>query len=185
MLRTYAVCGAVSVAMLACNGEGVLDHASESDAAALAPAAKKTGSSGKVDICHTTGNGKYVKIRVSDNALPAHLDHGDGVAGGDGFDESCEPQCPCWTAEEIGAVDWDSYYDYSGQPDYEPGQVVVLFDFDVTPTFSNGVSASAGTDLNGVHFCRSTLNGIGLEITEGEAQGCKAILTDAASECCL
>nr|NIW43387.1 hypothetical protein [Gammaproteobacteria bacterium] len=31
----------------------------------------------KVDICHFLGNGEYIKINISANALQAHLDHGD------------------------------------------------------------------------------------------------------------
>jgi hypothetical protein len=31
----------------------------------------------KVTICHKTGKGKFNKIRVSENAVPAHLRHGD------------------------------------------------------------------------------------------------------------
>ena len=34
---------------------------------------------GKVDICHWA-NHKYVQINVSENAMPAHLRHGDVLA---------------------------------------------------------------------------------------------------------
>jgi hypothetical protein len=50
----------------------------------------------KVDVCHREGNGSYHLINISENALPAHLAHGDGlpdnpVPGMDGkkFDENC------------------------------------------------------------------------------------------------
>ena len=43
----------------------------------------------KVDICHITGNGKYVLINVSENAKPAHLAHGDSLPGQNGLDENC------------------------------------------------------------------------------------------------
>ena len=50
----------------------------------------------KVDVCHREGNGSYHLINVSENALPAHLAHGDGlpdgpVPGMEGkkFDENC------------------------------------------------------------------------------------------------
>jgi hypothetical protein len=43
----------------------------------------------KVDICHITGNGKYVMINVSENAQPAHLAHGDSLPGQGGLDENC------------------------------------------------------------------------------------------------
>jgi len=42
-------------------------------------AAAKSG--GKVDVCHRTGNGKFVLINISSNALPAHLSHGDATPG--------------------------------------------------------------------------------------------------------
>lgn len=35
----------------------------------------------KVQICHVTGNGKYVLIEISVNAEPAHRAHGDGKIG--------------------------------------------------------------------------------------------------------
>lgn len=35
----------------------------------------------KVDVCHGEGNGAYHLINVSENALPAHLAHGDGQPG--------------------------------------------------------------------------------------------------------
>jgi hypothetical protein len=35
----------------------------------------------KVDICHSLGNGGYILINISENALQAHLDHGDGLPG--------------------------------------------------------------------------------------------------------
>ena len=38
-------------------------------------------SSGKVSICHGTGNGSYHLIEVSVNAEPAHKAHGDGKIG--------------------------------------------------------------------------------------------------------
>ena len=35
------------------------------------------GRQEKVEICHLTGNGKYVTISVAASAVQAHLDHGD------------------------------------------------------------------------------------------------------------
>ena len=35
----------------------------------------------KVDVCHLTDTGAYVKINVSENALPAHVEHGDASPG--------------------------------------------------------------------------------------------------------
>jgi hypothetical protein len=37
------------------------------------------GQAGKVTVCHKTGNGSSHTIRVSANAVPAHLRHGDTV----------------------------------------------------------------------------------------------------------
>jgi hypothetical protein len=50
----------------------------------------------KVDVCHREGNGSYHLINISENALPAHLAHGDALPGdpvpdteGKKFDEKC------------------------------------------------------------------------------------------------
>lgn len=50
----------------------------------------------KVDVCHIEGNGSYHLINISENALPAHLGHGDALPGdpvpgepGMVFDASC------------------------------------------------------------------------------------------------
>jgi hypothetical protein len=45
----------------------------------------------KVTICHRTGSGKRVTITISENALPAHLAHGDTVG-------------PCPTTAVAGAT---------------------------------------------------------------------------------
>jgi hypothetical protein len=57
--------------------------------AGAAPAAK-------VDVCHREGNGSFHLINVSENALSAHLAHGDALPGdpvpgmeGKKFDEAC------------------------------------------------------------------------------------------------
>lgn len=43
------------------------------------PNANKAGKTNKVDVCHKTGNGRYILINISRNALPAHIhNHGDG-----------------------------------------------------------------------------------------------------------
>ncbi len=38
----------------------------------------------KVALCHKTGSGKRVRIEVSKNAVPAHMRHGDTLAGAGG-----------------------------------------------------------------------------------------------------
>lgn len=35
------------------------------------------GPAGKSTICHSAGGHKFVEITVSNNALPAHMNHGD------------------------------------------------------------------------------------------------------------
>lgn len=35
----------------------------------------------KVDVCHLEGNGSYHLINISDNAYPAHVEHGDASPG--------------------------------------------------------------------------------------------------------
>ena len=63
----------------------------------------------KVDVCHLKGNGSYNLISVSENALSAHLGHGDVLPGdwypdsdGDGFGDpdAASSECP-----EDGYVD--------------------------------------------------------------------------------
>lgn len=51
--------------------------------------ASQRGKAPKVDVCHITDTGEYVLTNVNENALQAHLDHGDAVAGGDELDENC------------------------------------------------------------------------------------------------
>lgn len=55
-------------------------------------------TSGKVELCHATGNGTYQKIEVSVSAEPAHRAHGDARVGEPvpgnttrTFDSSCRP----------------------------------------------------------------------------------------------
>jgi hypothetical protein len=53
-------------------------------AGSAAVVAARAGSSlaapgGKVSLCHLTGNGSYQSISVSQNAVGAHLAHGDAV----------------------------------------------------------------------------------------------------------
>jgi hypothetical protein len=55
-------------------------------------------STGKVSLCHRTGNGTYQSIEVSVSAEPAHREHGDAKIGepvpGDTtkvFDQNCRP----------------------------------------------------------------------------------------------
>jgi hypothetical protein len=68
----------------------------------------------KVDVCHLEGNGSYHLINVSENALPAHLAHGDALPGdpvpgmpGYVFDDACNA-----VAEPI--LVWSSVMNFSG-----------------------------------------------------------------------
>jgi hypothetical protein len=80
-------------------------------AAALvcSPAAAKNN---KVDVCHVEGNGGYHIINVNENAVDAHLGHGDWLVTeevcGDGIDNDCdgdvdEDCCPCYGREDLDA----------------------------------------------------------------------------------
>jgi len=58
-------------------------------------------TSGKVELCHATGNGSYHMIEVSVNAEPAHRAHGDGKVGDavpadptKVFNRQCRPVTP-------------------------------------------------------------------------------------------
>lgn len=71
------------------------------------------GPAGKVDVCHAVGDGSYIKINISENAFPAHVEHGDASPGemvpglsGKKFDADCNvvdagpvvtPGAPTWT----------------------------------------------------------------------------------------
>jgi hypothetical protein len=64
-------------------------------------------SSGKVSLCHRTGNGEYHLIDVSVNAEPAHRAHGDGKVGEpvpgtqrQVLDASCRPVGPAVKIEK-------------------------------------------------------------------------------------
>lgn len=45
----------------------------------------------KVKVCHRTGNGSAHVIEISENAVPAHLNHGDSLDGLDDLEhgDSC------------------------------------------------------------------------------------------------
>ncbi len=47
------------------------------------PATNNGNNAGKVDVCHRTGNGRFILINVSSNAVPAHLAHGDALPNGE------------------------------------------------------------------------------------------------------
>jgi hypothetical protein len=64
-----------------------------------APKAERVAPADKVDVCHRSGDGgTFHMINISSNALPAHIAHGDALAGGSAvpgmptyeFDENCD-----------------------------------------------------------------------------------------------
>lgn len=57
------------------------------------------GNEDKVDVCHVTGNGSFHVINISENAVQAHLNHGDSLAV-DGKCESDEEEPPPPTKTE-------------------------------------------------------------------------------------
>ena len=80
-------CVLVAGVWIGCSDKDPVSSLHEGDVPAVA--AKKGGKAGKVDVCHITGNGGYVKINISANALPAHLAHGDQLPGEGGLDDDC------------------------------------------------------------------------------------------------
>ena len=63
---------------------------------AALPALSVGAGGEKVDVCHNEGNGTFHLINISDNAFPAHVEHGDASPGemvpgmeGKKFDEAC------------------------------------------------------------------------------------------------
>ena len=67
----------------------------------------------KVAVCHAQGNGGYHLINVAENALPAHVQHGDASPGAAvpdqpnlNFDDSCTPvdsTAPVVTVADVSA----------------------------------------------------------------------------------
>lgn len=62
----------------------------------VASSATASAQTRKVDVCHASGGGVFSELNISRNALPAHLAHGDGMAGdavpgmpGYEFDDAC------------------------------------------------------------------------------------------------
>ena len=102
-MRRYLVLALISVLVL---GVGVASAKERDPVGAVS-----------VDICHVTGNGGYHLRTVSVNALPAHLDHGDGLPEGPvpgmpdfDFDAECNVVADCGPTGCLappGSVDCD------------------------------------------------------------------------------
>lgn len=98
MRRLFVLVMATTLLMTVATG---VAHATPPDHAARpekAQKAEKTAKADKVDVCHySAGADKFHLINISSNALPAHLAHGDALAGGSAvpgmptyeFDETC------------------------------------------------------------------------------------------------
>jgi hypothetical protein len=92
----------ISVNAKAVDGQGKNDHTSHEDDIIPAPAQGCPGddapgnSDNKVDICHVTGsaNNPVVMINVSENAVQAHIDHGDYLADAEDGCEITPPPPP-------------------------------------------------------------------------------------------
>jgi hypothetical protein len=73
-----------TLALMSCEKETLLDET----AIVNSDSYLKTNKASKVAICHTNGKIKY----ISENALPAHIAHGDAVdLDGDGFFDKENP----------------------------------------------------------------------------------------------
>ena len=57
----------------------------------VAPSLSFAEKADKVLVCHVTGNGKGHVIEISENAVKAHLEHGDSLEGAKGL----KPQDSC------------------------------------------------------------------------------------------
>jgi len=55
----------------------------------------------KVKVCHRTGNGSAHVIEISENAVPAHLNHGDSLD----VDETLEHGDSCVITVDEGEVE--------------------------------------------------------------------------------
>ena len=110
----------------------------------------------KVDVCHRRGNGRFHKINISENAVPAHLAHGDALPGDPVptdetqlFDEDCGTLAPGIEIEKATnsedadaapgpsldvdeAVEWT--YEVTNTGDLPLSNVVVTDDQGVTVT---------------------------------------------------
>ncbi|KAA3654382.1 MAG: hypothetical protein DWQ10_17845 [Calditrichaeota bacterium] len=108
---TFSIVILSAFVFFACQENHLVDPLDETSDQTLrssgADALAKSGN--KVDLCHMTGDGSFVIISVSQNAVDAHLAHGDkyAVAG----DCSDCPQQDC----DDGIV--DEYEEYGDEDD--------------------------------------------------------------------
>ena len=125
--------------------------------------------SGKVALCHSTGNGSYHLIEVSVSAEPAHRAHGDAKIGepvpGDGtkvFDSDCRP---------VGASVRIKKSTNGEDADQAPGPTIavsspVTWQYVVTNTGTVGLTnVSVVDDRNVTVSCPGTTLSVGQSMT--------------------
>ena len=157
------------------------DESTENPTAAADIEVGVAAKASKVDVCHSTGSesNPYNVINISGNALDAHLNHGDEIAGGSVLDENCEPVsgCPCFSLEELRAIDWFDLADNPGCDPccanlraFSPTRLVVLVNTPGNP--------------EGPWKCFDTIEGTAVEkqISEDDAQACKDLIRQVAAE---
>ena len=126
-------------------------------------------TTGKVTLCHTTGNGSYHAIEVSASAEPAHRAHGDGKVGDPVpadttkvFDASCQPvTLGVRIKKSTNGEDADS----APGPRLEVGSTVT-WTYVVTNTGQVGLTEVVVTDDRGVAVsCPATSVAVGGSMT--------------------
>jgi hypothetical protein len=104
----------------------------------------------KVDICHITGNGSYQVINISENAVPAHLNHGDKV--------TYSPEgvyVVSYTSGNVYMHDWNiDFFDganFTGTGGYPAGADTYVFPYNqvLVGTVVDGVITGTTTYENG------------------------------------
>jgi hypothetical protein len=153
------------------------------------------GKTGKVDVCHREGNGRFHRINVSAHALGAHLSHGDGVPGGlvpddpsRKFDSTCTAVdsvvCPCrFTVDALQELN-TQFGDLGSDYDFLSTNVVtqIFSRSDVGDRRANRfvVFQAPGPDWPQSFVCLRRvyepefviLSNLELPVTSQEAQGC-------------
>jgi hypothetical protein len=97
--KLYLVLLMVSVTLFLYSCDSVTDSAQQNDIQSQGLTTDSNARKAKVDVCHLDDEGNYKLLSIAGPALQAHLDHGDGVPGGDvpdmegyQFDETCTPE---------------------------------------------------------------------------------------------
>ena len=190
--------------LLACSKDNITTDLVFSDTAL--EARKKDN---KVTICHSTGNGGFHPISVNQNALSAHLRHGDYIpdADGDGYTaigsctgskDDCDDQdasvhpgsgfcndCGCFDLESLSNSNLLFYYNTGGNDCsiYDNATGVIVF----YQVGSDTLVALAGVEEDGQKIVGrgQVLNGI----VQESADGCKLLvgtdITEAQYDACL